>query len=280
MTDTAITETPPQPRWNEAGLLEGTAYHYRADGFVDWRRSIPREYLYIARESEETMVKRFGKPVDEIDITQVEDRYLRVYLGGWKHLLKTRGYLSLDNPCTFVTPEKAVATCTIVFRPSFETGGNAISYSWTASASLFNTSGDISQAFLESTACNRAFSLCLRGFLNIGIVGHDEIGPVGGRRGAAGSDVVSVPSTSVSTEPTAQAFSPQLRLQETCREMGITLDKLKAAAANYATELKSKPETWTQFSDVPGPDVWTLVGKMKAKQEEAKDKVTKTKIKG
>jgi hypothetical protein len=44
-----------------------------------------------------------------------------------------------------------------------------------ANATLDNTH-DFGQNFLETMACNRAFVRCVRNFLNIHIVGADEIG--------------------------------------------------------------------------------------------------------
>lgn len=251
------------------GLRTDIVHQYRADSTVDWKRMIPAEFLYVAEEHEAAVVKQFGKPLAEIDVYQVDDRKLRVYLGGWKKLLAIRGFTSLTNPCTFVTPEKAVATCTIQFTPNYETDMQPVAYSWTASASYANTSGDIAQLFLEATACNRAFSLCLRGFLNVNIVGKDEIGP--SRRGKAADQGVAPPADQPSSEaaPTTTIVAADT-LHKRCAEKGLTFEQFKTAALNYKAELTGDPTKWTQYSDVEGPDAWTLLGKLKAAEEKAK----------
>lgn len=250
------------------GLRTDITYHYRPDLTVEWRRMIPSEFLYVAKEYETEVAQQFGKPLAEIDVYQVDDRKLRVYLGGWKKLLAIRGFTSLTNPCTFVTPEKAVATCTIQFTPNYETDMQPVTYSWTASASYANTSGDIAQLFLEATACNRAFSLCLRGFLNVNIVGKDEIGP---SRRSKGADQASQPTTDQPTDaaPTTTIVAADT-LHKRCAEKGLTFEQFKTAALNYKAELTGDPTKWTQYSDVEGPDAWTLLGKLKAAGEKAK----------
>lgn len=261
---------PPPITWDSNGLMRGVTYTYRSDNAIDWRAMIPREFLVIKRENEASIMRAQGVATsDLIDSSKVPDHQMQVLLGGWKRLLFLRGYTSLTNPCTFVTPEKAVATCTITFAPNYETRGLPVTYSWTASASLHNTSGEIPQMFLEATACNRAFSLCLRGFLNIGIVGKDEMGPA--RRGAGEEVVKAVLATQTvvdtasaeSIEPPKAGYQPKDTLSKKCAEVGITFEKLKeGASTRYRAEMQSEPANWTSIDDVPSLDAWTLIDKL------------------
>ena len=60
------------------------------------------------------------------------------------------------------------------FLPNYETGGQAVTFQDMANATLNNTS-NFATKFLETIACNRAFVRCVRNFLNVHIVGDDEI---------------------------------------------------------------------------------------------------------
>ena len=64
--------------------------------------------------------------------------------------------------------------CAITFSPNYETANNPVVFSDMANATLNNTSS-FATKFLETIACNRAFVRCVRNFLNVHIVGDDEI---------------------------------------------------------------------------------------------------------
>jgi len=60
------------------------------------------------------------------------------------------------------------------FLPNYETFGEPVIFQDMANATLDNTSS-FATKFLETIACNRAFVRCVRNFLNVHIVGDDEI---------------------------------------------------------------------------------------------------------
>src|SRR6056300_486813 len=60
------------------------------------------------------------------------------------------------------------------FSPNYETFGQSVIFQDMANATLDNTSS-FATKFLETIACNRAFVRCVRNFLNVHIVGDDEI---------------------------------------------------------------------------------------------------------
>ena len=64
--------------------------------------------------------------------------------------------------------------CRVTFLPNYETGSKAVTFQDMANATLNNTSS-FATKFLETIACNRAFVRCVRNFLNVHIVGDDEI---------------------------------------------------------------------------------------------------------
>lgn len=279
----------PALQTDERGLLRGVHYVYLPNGAINWRAMIEPQFLAVKKENEEFLAAQHGTTnMASIDRAQIPDHMLLVLLGGWKRLLWLRGYTSLTNPCTFVTPEKAVATCTITFAPTYETRMQAVTYSWTASASYANTSGEIAQSFLEATACNRAFSLCLRGFLNIGIVGKDEMGPT--LRATKEHPPQSVPAPArpasfpepqvrAETGRTAESPPPQAGFQgkdtlaKRCHESGLSFERLKAGAIKTKAALKSDPSTWTSFEDIPSLDAFVLLDRVTRSAEKAKAKV-------
>ena len=70
--------------------------------------------------------------------------------------------------------EHVAVICTIKFTGNYETSWNPVIVEDMANATINNTS-DFGQIFLETIACNRAFVRCVRNFLNVHIVGDDEI---------------------------------------------------------------------------------------------------------
>jgi hypothetical protein len=62
----------------------------------------------------------------------------------------------------------------MTFIPNYETGGQAVMFQDMANATYENTSS-FAKKFLETIACNRAFVRAVRNFLNVHIVGDDEM---------------------------------------------------------------------------------------------------------
>lgn len=259
------SDTPPTIEWDSRGLMRGITYRYRPDSSIDWRAMIEPEFLAIQREYEAELKARFE--VDDlkaIDRTKVPDRQLLILLGGIKRLLWLRGYESLIQRVDSITPEKAVCTCTITFAPNYETRMRPVTYSDVASASYANTSGDIPQMFLEATAANRALVRCVRGFLNINIVGKDEIGPsrfVKPFSGQASSTLLT--ATEAESTPPSTGFQGKDTLAKRCHEKGLTFEKVKEASiTKYKAELKGNPEEWKSFDDIASLDAYTLLDKL------------------
>ena len=65
-------------------------------------------------------------------------------------------------------------SCNITYLPNYETNFKEVTFSDVANATIENTSS-FAKKFLETIACNRAFVRCVRNFLNVHIVGDDEI---------------------------------------------------------------------------------------------------------
>ena len=101
------------------------------------------------------------------------DHQLLIKLGGIKELARLRGFESVSFETIKCELDHVAVKCCIVFIPNYESPERVI-FEDMANATLDNTSS-FAQKFLETIACNRAFVRCVRNFLNIHIVGDDEI---------------------------------------------------------------------------------------------------------
>ena len=243
---------------DKRGLLKGVEYKFTEDGFVDWRAMIPPEFLYPNREWFESR----DMPVPK-DVEGLQDNQLLVKLGGIKHVARLRGYDMVDYEWgPHSTTEHVAVKCTIGFIPNFETSQDGswncglVHFSSLANASLANMS-DFVAKFPESIAENRAFVRCVRNFLNINIVGDDEIDK---NKGEAvkfkGSD------------PDKSQLPNQILERVVTDKLGLKSFK---AFKDYLRDLYSKKEwkptvdvkdvaKWSNFGDIPKPEVRNILG--------------------
>ena len=161
--------TPNKIRRNEDGLIIGKEYSFTEDGFVNWRAMINPEFLYPNKDYFDIRKQAVPSTIEGLD-----DKQLLIMLGGIKEIAKIRGFDSVSYNIKHPYPNYVTATCTIGWIPNFETNGTSVLYEDCANATLDNTDNFCAK-FLETIACNRAFVRCVRNFLNIHIVGADEI---------------------------------------------------------------------------------------------------------
>ena len=155
---------------NEDGLLENVDYIFNEDGSINWRAMIKPEFLYPNKDWFSLRNKPVPSSVDGLD-----DKQLLIMLGGIKELAKLRGFVAVDFDVQNVSDNYVTAKCTILWSNNYETAGDFTStYTDFANASEANTD-DFCIKFLETIACNRAFVRCVRNYLNVHIVGADEI---------------------------------------------------------------------------------------------------------
>jgi len=155
---------------NEHGLLENVDYTFKEDGSIDWRAMIKPEFLYPNKD----WFTRRNKPVPD-SVDGLDDRQLLIMLGGIKELAKLRGYCGVQFKVDNVSDGYVTAKCTIHWHENYETVNSySTTYEDVANATLANTDAFCAK-FLETIACNRAFVRCVRNYLNVHIVGADEI---------------------------------------------------------------------------------------------------------
>ena len=156
-------------RRDSNGLLQNTQYTFSEDGSVDWRAMIKEEHLFPNR----SWFEGRGKDMPS-SVTGLKDYQLLIKLSGIKELARLRGFTQVNYEIDKCTEQHVAVKCQIHFTPNYETGLQAVVFEDIANATLNNTSS-FATKFLETIACNRAFVRCVRNFLNVHIVGDDEI---------------------------------------------------------------------------------------------------------
>jgi hypothetical protein len=130
---------------------------------------IKNEFLYPNKGWFDLRKKEFPNSIEGL-----ADNQLLIMLGGIKELAKLRGFESVSYSVSHIGENYVTAQCKINWIGNYETDGRVVSFEDVANATADNTD-DFCIKFLETIACNRAFVRCVRNFLNIHIVGADEI---------------------------------------------------------------------------------------------------------
>lgn len=237
----------------DSGLLLNVDYKFQESGAIDWRQMVSDEFLYPNSE----YFKRYGKEVPT-SIEGLKDNQLLIKLGGIRELAKIRGFDTLNFSVVKTEEEESCVVCSIDFIPNYE-NPKGVFYSEVANATTQNTSGFTSK-FLESIAANRAFIRCVRGFLNINIVGADEID-------TSDKDEVKEKKT-----VTSKSLTPQGSLETRANKLGFE------DYTSFKTVLKEfwKDETyrndgvkeWTDFGDIPAKEARKLISLLEKRKAE------------
>lgn len=240
-------QIPPYGR-DERGLLVGVEYKFKKDGRVDWRAMIDPKYIVINRRMEEEVKKRYnGKSLPELNVSEVDDKYLLILLAGIREIAALRGYTKINPEVISATPTYCSVKTSIHWIPNFETGNKPVVYGDVAGATKENTEG-LATIFLDAIAANRAFVRAVRNFLGIGIVGHDEVAEQG-------------LLTETDAPPALDPTSPQAMLATHAEKAGMNFEKIKefALKEEIKKKLDGNPEEWKSYVDVKGRNCMMLV---------------------
>jgi len=158
---------PESFKRDDQGLLENIQYIFNEDGSINWRKMVNDEHLFPNSQAFN------GSPPSSIE--GIPDNKLLIKLAGIKELARLRGFSDISYEVVKCELDHVAVICTISFIGNYETGCESVSFQDMANATLDNTH-DFGQNFLETMACNRSFVRAVRNFLNIHIVGADEIG--------------------------------------------------------------------------------------------------------
>ena len=223
---------------DENGLLQNIDYSFNEDGSVDWRAMIKEEHLFPNKGWFESRKKSVPRSIDGL-----KDHQLLIKLSGIKELARLRGFTSCNYETVKCEENHVAVSCSIQFIPNYETNNHAISFEDMANATLNNTSS-FATKFLETIACNRAFVRCVRNFLNVHIVGDDEIDK---------SD-----NNSPLTFAKSNSLSPQGILKNVCSDFGYSdfdafMNQLRSwhSTGVYVVPDSINPKLWNDFDDIP-----------------------------
>lgn len=228
------TAIPPiQLRRNEYGLLESVDYKYRSDGSVDWRAMVSKEFLYPNKDK-----------TKQTDISKLKDNELVIMLGGLKELARIRGYKSIEFVTNNPNSSFASTTCKITWIPNYETENREIVSSDGSCAHIENVN-DFMAPYLTECSINRSFARCIRSFLNINIVSHEELFDK---------------SKLAHVEKQGGENSPHATLENCMADHGLTFEKLKTKCINAESYKFKNPEQWNSLKDIPKKDVFYIMG--------------------
>lgn len=240
---------------NADGLLENLDYHFNEDGSINWRAMIKPEFLYPNKDW--FLARKQDVPSSPEGL---EDKQLLIMLGGIKELAKLRGF----NSVRFTTEHKGndyvVAKCQIEWEPNYESNfGNCV-YEDVANATSANTDS-FCLKFLETIACNRAFVRCVRNYLNIHIVGADEIDKSNNANNSVSIEYDASDNSNISLTPSSM-------LQKSLLEKFKSDDfnKFKEVLRQLWKEDKYKNEdvkNWSSFTDIPAKESRKLLALIK-----------------
>lgn len=222
---------------DENGLLKNVQYVFQQDGSIDWRKMVNDEYLFPNAQAFN------GSPPDSIE--GIPDNKLLIKLAGIKELARLRGFSDISYEVVKCELTHVAVICRVTFIPNYETNNEPITFEDMANATLDNTH-DFGQNFLETMACNRSFVRAIRNFLNIHIVGADEIGKTNN-------------TSSVKKSTGMPAHSPQSMLSTSYESdfENFKADLRKLWAKNLYKNNNIKD--WEGFNDIPIKEARVLI---------------------
>jgi hypothetical protein len=238
---------PMQFKRDEYGLLINTQYTFNEDGSVDWRSMIKNEHLFPNKSWFQLRKKDVPRSIDNL-----ADHQLLIKLSGIKELARMRGFSSVSYEVVKCELDHVAVICKMTFLPNFETCGESVTFQDIANATTENTNS-FAKKFLETIACNRAFVRCVRNFLNVHIVGDDEIDKSDPKENSQPNDIS--PSGFLKKElkdshgiSTYEKFLPMLREMHKQNKISISTDIIK---------------NWHDFTDISAKDCRILLGVIK-----------------
>ena len=241
------------------GLLKSVEYEYDEDGSVNWRAMVDPKHLFPNKSWFEVRNKPLPKSIEGL-----QDNQLLIKLAGIKELAKLRGYNSVRYNVIKCEKDHVSIKCEISWIPNFE---NPISesdfvpasthFEDVANATTDNTSS-FATKFLETIAANRAFVRCVRNFLNVHIVGDDEIDKSNGLPQHPETDEVEPLKKLTPNGVLESLASSKLK----CNSFGDFKDKLREL---WTLELyrNDQAKDWNSFDAVPAKEARLLINIIK-----------------
>lgn len=236
---------------NTLGLIEGIDYKTNEDGSINWRAMVKPEHLFPNRGWFEARKQQMPTSIEGLN-----DSQLLIKLAGIKELAKLRGYTSVKYDVIKCEPSYVSIKCGITWIPNYESEYESY-YEDIANATVNNTS-DFAVKFLETIAANRAFVRAVRNFLNVHIVGSDEI------------DASKKGTPSVFEDDNEVALpSSQGMLEKTAKNSGLSsfeeFQEYLRNAWKLGVYKNSDAKVWTCYNDIPAKEARILMSILKDK---------------
>jgi len=244
---------------NSLGLLQSIDYEFNEDGSVNWRAMVDSKHLFPNKSWFEARNKPTPRSVEGL-----QDNQLLIKLAGIKELAKLRGYNSVRYNVVKCEKDHVAIKCEISWVPNFENPSQesdhlpaSTQFEDVANATTENTSS-FATKFLETIAANRAFVRCVRNFLNVHIVGDDEIDK----------------SNGLPQHPEADEVEPLKKLTPNGVLESLASTKLKCSSFNsfkdklrelWTLELyrNDDAKNWQKYDDVPAKEARLLINIIK-----------------
>jgi hypothetical protein len=244
---------------NSLGLLQSVDYKFNEDGSVNWRAMVDSKHLFPNKSWFEARNKPVPRSVDGL-----QDNQLLIKLAGIKELAKLRGYSSVRYNVIKCEKDHVSIKCEISWVPNFENPSQESDYlpastqfEDVANATTENTSS-FATKFLETIAANRSFVRCVRNFLNVHIVGDDEIDKSNGLPQHPEADEVEPLKKLTPNGVLENLASTKLK----CNSFNGFKDKLREL---WTLELyrNDKAKDWGTYDDVPAKEARLLINIIK-----------------
>jgi len=242
------------------GLLQSVDYKFNEDGSVNWRAMVDSKHLFPNKSWFEARDKPMPRSIDGL-----QDNQLLIKLAGIKELAKLRGYNSVRYNVVKCEKDHVSIKCEISWIPNFENPTQesdflppSTHFEDVANATTENTS-NFATKFLETIAANRAFVRCVRNFLNVHIVGDDEIDKSNGQPQHPEADDPVEPLKKLTPNGVLESLaSSKLK----CVSFGDFKDKLREL---WTLELYRNDEAknWQKYDDVPAKEARLLINIIK-----------------
>lgn len=247
---------------NEFGLKplpNGQEYQFKEDGSVNWGALIPKDQLFINKAYENKIIESLGKPLLEVTIDEVDEKYRLATLAGIRHVANLRGFSKVEYSRPVYGADGAVTVeCKITWLPNYETEGREVVFSGLGEATKNNAPpigknkfGEWS-FYLVAIAENRAFLRAAKIYLGLGSLLFKE-------------EIALAESVEAQTAPVS-GLNPHSMLQDILdqKKPKVTLDILKKTIlGHYRNSVKSDPNEWTSLKDIPPNDVFSIIGVIK-----------------
>lgn len=241
------TTGPESYQRDESGLLRNIQYMFNDDGSVDWRSMIKEEHLFPNKSWFDLRKKDCPRSIEGL-----KDHQLLIKLSGIKELARLRGFSDVSYELIKSELDHVAVICKMNFMPNYETNNQPVVFQDVANATIENTSS-FAKKFLETIACNRAFVRCVRNFLNVHIVGDDEIDKSDIKKSPQSNDLTPngflkkelLESHSISSY---EEFLPMLREMHKSGKINIDTNIIKE---------------WKDFPDISAKDCRILLGAIK-----------------